>query len=100
MLPRDFFHTASPATVSSAVADKVGMVRACAATLLAALLVTGCRKGPDGPEVVANKFLRHVHRDNCAEAWNFFSGPSQAKIRAESAAAIKREPYYAEQFKP
>jgi hypothetical protein len=68
--------------------------------LAIALSSFGCRKGPEAPERVANEFLRAVKREDCEKAWEYFSSASQEKIRAESAEAIKREPYYSEQFKP
>jgi len=66
----------------------------------AALFQAGCRRAADRPEQVANKFLKEVSRQNCAEAWTYFSRASQEKIRAESAQAIRREPHYADVFKP
>lgn len=65
-----------------------------------ALLQVSCQKRPATPEQVANAFLRDVKRDDCTKAWQHFSSASMAKIREESAKAIQREPYYAEQFKP
>lgn len=64
------------------------------------LLQVSCQKRPATPEQVADAFLRDVKRDDCAKAWQHFSSASMAKIREESAKAIQREPYYAEQFKP
>ena len=68
--------------------------------LICACLQTGCQRGPDSPEQVANKFLNEVSRENCAKAWKYFSGPSQEKIRAESAQATKRDPSYAVDYTP
>ncbi|HMJ65899.1 MAG TPA: hypothetical protein VK615_11165 [Candidatus Binatia bacterium] len=68
--------------------------------LICACLQTGCQRGPDSPEQVANKFLNEVSRENCAKAWKYFSGPSQEKIRAESAQATKRDPSYADDYTP
>jgi hypothetical protein len=64
------------------------------------LVQVSCQKRPATPEQVANAFLRDVKRDDCVRAWQHFSSPSMDKIREESAKAIQREPYYAEQFKP
>jgi hypothetical protein len=66
----------------------------------AAFFHSGCRRALDKPEQVANKFLTEVSRENCAVAWTYFSTASQEKIRAESAQAIRRQPYAAEVFEP
>jgi hypothetical protein len=68
--------------------------------LICACLQTGCRRGPDSPEQVANKFLTEVSRENCTKAWKYFSGPSQEKIRTESAQATKRDPSYTDDYTP
>jgi hypothetical protein len=67
---------------------------------ICACLQTGCHRSPDTPEQVVNKFLKEVSRENCAKAWKYFSGPSQEKIRAESAHATKRDPSYADEYTP
>jgi hypothetical protein len=60
---------------------------------------SGCQRGPESPDEVANKFLREVKR-NETRAWAYYSGPSQERIRAESKSRIEGAPYYAEAFKP
>jgi hypothetical protein len=66
----------------------------------AAFFQGGCRRATDRPEQVVNKFLTEVNRENCAGAWTYFSTASQERIRAESAQAIRRQPYSAEVFGP
>src|SRR5687767_1961587 len=76
--------------------------RRCHLGLLLGLLAAqaGCNNAPDGPEQIANKFLREVKRENWPQAWTYVSLPSREKIRADSARLIAGAPYYVAEFQP
>jgi hypothetical protein len=73
--------------------------------LLAA--ISGCDYVPwdrsidrEDPVSTSRGFLAAVRRDDCAQAWTYFSPEIQEKIREQSKRTLRHSPYYLDIFEP